>query len=149
MARQIESESRRRFPASVTRVHGNRLVIDRGLNDGIRIGQRFIVYNVSPIELVDPITNKSHGPMEVLKGRGRAIQVGPDSAVLRIEYPPVESGQIVYKNRPLVKTTRVNRKALHCPKAVGRNCPVIPETISIGHRGTLLLLHPGDKVKPL
>jgi hypothetical protein len=46
------------------------LVINRGERDGIKKGQRFLIYAVSPEEMRDPINGESLGQLEMVKGTG-------------------------------------------------------------------------------
>lgn len=70
------------FPAKVVSYMEHRydpdgydqVVINKGSNDGIKIGQRFIVYSVGK-ELFDPDTNESLGNLEIVKGTGTATHV--------------------------------------------------------------------------
>lgn len=52
----------------------NQVIINKGKNDGIKQGQRFIIYSVGD-ELFDPDTNESLGCLEVVKGTGIASHV--------------------------------------------------------------------------
>lgn len=52
----------------------NQVIINKGGNDGIKKGQRFIVYSVGK-ELFDPDTNESLGNLEIVKGTGVATHV--------------------------------------------------------------------------
>lgn len=67
---------RKIFPANVVKViDPYKLAINRGSTDGIRIGQRMLVYLLSEEELIDPNTNESLGHLEIFKGTGKVIHV--------------------------------------------------------------------------
>ncbi|MBE7707134.1 MAG: hypothetical protein E7Z88_00330 [Cyanobacteria bacterium SIG27] len=52
----------------------NQVIINKGKDDGIKRGQRFIVYSIGD-ELFDPDTNESLGCLEIVKGTGIASHV--------------------------------------------------------------------------
>jgi hypothetical protein len=52
-----------------------KLVIDRGRRDGVRIGQRFLIYSLSPEEVHHPVTGASLGHLEIVKGIGMVSEV--------------------------------------------------------------------------
>ena len=47
-----------------------KIVINKGANDGIKVGQVFLVYKEDE-ELFDPDTNESLGRLEIVKGKGK------------------------------------------------------------------------------
>lgn len=51
------------------------IVINGGHLHGIQEGQRFLVYSLDGEEIFDPITNKSLGKLEIVKGTGIATFV--------------------------------------------------------------------------
>lgn len=51
------------------------LVINRGSNDGVKKGQRFLIYDVSDEEIKDPATGESLGHLEIVKGIGKVTHV--------------------------------------------------------------------------
>lgn len=64
------------FPANVIDVSTpNQLVINRGKNNGIQLGQRMLVYCIGSKELKDPQTGKSLGYLEIVRGTGRVVHV--------------------------------------------------------------------------
>lgn len=64
------------FPATVAKVIDNyKLVMNRGEQNGIREGQRMMVYNISDEEIKDPHTGESLGRLELVRGTGRVIFV--------------------------------------------------------------------------
>ena len=64
------------FPAIVVRVVNDRtVVINRGKQDGIRNGQRFIVYHVHSEPEIDPETKENLGYLETVRGTGTATHV--------------------------------------------------------------------------
>ncbi|MGG3802521.1 FlgT C-terminal domain-containing protein [Metabacillus fastidiosus] len=86
------------FPAKVVAVldyEGYRLVINRGTEHGVKIGQRFLVYNVGQ-ELFDPDTRESLGKIEEVKGKGQVTHVQEKMAT-------IESDQI--RNERTIRKT--------------------------------------------
>jgi hypothetical protein len=71
------------FPAKVARViDPYKLVINRGLINGIREDQRMLVYCVDNEEIKDPDTGKSLGFLELVRGSGRIIFVQEEISIL-------------------------------------------------------------------
>lgn len=64
------------FPAIVVSVleHGQKLVINRGERDGVKKGQRFLVYSLGE-EIIDPITEESLGVLEIVRGTGKVVHL--------------------------------------------------------------------------
>lgn len=67
---------------------GDRVVINKGANDGIKIGQRCLVYELTDLEITDPLTNESLGRLEEPKGTGKIVSVQDRMAVLESEAEP-------------------------------------------------------------
>jgi hypothetical protein len=71
------------FPATVVKVlETDRVVINRGTQDGVAVGQQYIVYILDNDVLVDPSTGEELGRLEIIKGVGRVTQVQDRIAVL-------------------------------------------------------------------
>ena len=51
------------------------LVINCGSNDGVKEGQRFLIYDVSQEEIKDPATGESLGHLESVKGIGKVTHL--------------------------------------------------------------------------
>ncbi len=60
----------------------NTAVIDRGAEEGINVGDVFIVFGVEDIETVSPVTQKKIGYFERVKGFGIAVQLQEKQATL-------------------------------------------------------------------
>lgn len=52
-----------------------KIVLNVGEIDGIKIGDKFLIYSVSDDDIIDPISGKSLGKLEIVKGKGRVIYV--------------------------------------------------------------------------
>ncbi|MCK9376482.1 MAG: hypothetical protein M0P73_10045 [Syntrophobacterales bacterium] len=64
------------YLATVVKIIDSRkLVINRGERDGIKYGQRFIIYHVEEEPIIDPITNESLGHLEIVKGTGKVFHI--------------------------------------------------------------------------
>jgi hypothetical protein len=62
-----------------------RLVINRGAQQGVRIGQRFIVFGLGP-EVTDPETNLSLGRIEIVRGTAKVSHVQELMATLTSDH---------------------------------------------------------------
>lgn len=52
-----------------------KLVLNVGKNDGVALGDKFIVYSLSKEDIIDPSTRESLGKLEIVKGRGEVTHV--------------------------------------------------------------------------
>ena len=59
-----------------------RVVINKGMNDGVSEGLKFLIYEAGE-ELFDPDTAESLGRLEVVKGQGKAHHVQEKLSVIR------------------------------------------------------------------
>ena len=72
------------FPATVVQVIDDfRIAINRGSNQGVRVGQRFLLFELSKEEIKDPESGKILGKLEIPKGTGEVIHVQDDMAVIK------------------------------------------------------------------
>jgi hypothetical protein len=58
------------------------VVINRGSLQGIKVGDRFLVFNYGP-DIADPDTGKHLGRLELVRGRGEVIHVQDNLATIR------------------------------------------------------------------
>ncbi len=80
------------FPATVSVVNNPcRLVINRGSRHDVKEGQEFLIYSMSDEEITDPVTGKSLGFLETVKGRGVVSHV--QELMSTIESKTREPGQ--------------------------------------------------------
>jgi len=75
-----------------------KLAINVGSEDGISAGQKFLIYEMSDEEIIDPDTKESLGFLELVKGTGKVIHV-------QQKISTIES--CIYESIP-VKTVRKN-----------------------------------------
>jgi hypothetical protein len=70
------------FPAAVAKVIDDcKVVINRGLSNGIRESQRMLIYRIDE-EIKDPDTGESLGNLELVIGTGKVIFVQEKIAIL-------------------------------------------------------------------
>jgi len=69
-------------PLVASILSSDQVVINSGEKDGIQLGQRFLIYELSDEEIIDPATNESLGYLEIPKGTGRIASVQENMAVL-------------------------------------------------------------------
>jgi DNA gyrase/topoisomerase IV subunit B len=64
------------FPATIVKVIDDcKVVINRGALHKVTEGQQFLLYKLSEEEIKDPISGKSLGYLEIVKGTGKIIHV--------------------------------------------------------------------------
>lgn len=74
------------FPATVVKVIDDyKLVMNRGEQNGIREGQRMMVYHISNEEIKDPNTGESLGFLELVRGTGRVIFVQDKISIIETD----------------------------------------------------------------
>ncbi len=74
-----------------------RCAINKGSDDGIQMGQRFLVYGLGK-EIKDPDTGESLGVLEIVRGRGKVTHVQAKLATLETYEKEVQQGKIIRKN---------------------------------------------------
>ena len=60
---------------------GKQVAINRGFRDGIKVGQRFLVFGLGN-EIHDPDSGKSLGLLEIVRGKGQVIHVQEKMATI-------------------------------------------------------------------
>ena len=74
------------FPATVVKViNDHKLVMNRGEQNGIREGQRMMVYRIDDEEILDPHTGESLGFLELVRGTGRIIFVQDKISIIETD----------------------------------------------------------------
>src|SRR6266446_9867565 len=70
-------------PATVARViDPQKVVINKGAQDGVKFAQRFTIYELSAEDIVDPTTNEPLGRLETIKGTGSVVHIQDRMAIL-------------------------------------------------------------------
>lgn len=76
-----------------------KIVINAGVNKGIKTGQRFLVYALSDHEILDPDTKASLGFLEIVKGTGTVVHVQGKMATIESDvYETSQPTKIIRKN---------------------------------------------------
>jgi hypothetical protein len=77
------------------------LVLNKGSNDGLKVGQRFLIYAIGE-EIIDPDTQKSLGQLEIVKGSGKITHLQPTMATIQsdMKTPPSKIIRRIKKNDP-------------------------------------------------
>lgn len=76
------------YPAAVAKVLSpTRLVINRGEEHGVKHSQRFLIYELSDEEIIDPITKESLGYLESYKGTGKIVHLQDKMSILESDKP--------------------------------------------------------------
>ena len=89
-----------KFPAVVAFVLDEyKVVINRGRDDGIILGQRFLIYELSKEEIIDPVTKQTLGYLEIVKGTGKVAHLQDTMATIESDRkePP---RKVTIKRRP-------------------------------------------------
>lgn len=88
----------KKFPAAVANIINEyKIVINRGNEHNIRLGQRFLIYSLSDEEIIDPITNEPLGYLEIVKGTGKVINVQERISVIESDKTEISNRKIIKK----------------------------------------------------
>jgi len=105
------------YPAMIIEVIDRyKVVINRGSKDGVKLGQRFLIYTLSDKPLIDPNTKETLGHLEYVLGRGKVIHV--QERIATIESDEEEEIREVIRSsiEPDVKTrVRYEKKSFGYP----------------------------------
>jgi hypothetical protein len=75
-------------PVVASVLSSDRVVLNKGAKDGIKVGQRYLIYELTDEEIIDPITGESLGRLEEPKGTGKIVGVQEHIAVLESDQEP-------------------------------------------------------------
>lgn len=78
------------------------LVLNVGSNDGISVGQRFLVYSLGE-EVLDPVSGESLGTLEVVNGTGKVVHVQDRMCILRSDMTTKPRKTISSLSNPLFR----------------------------------------------
>jgi hypothetical protein len=82
-AASSESEqTSERKPAVANVLASDQVALNVGSNHGVKLGQRYLIYELSRYDVTDPATGDSLGKVEIPKGTGRIASVQPYVSVL-------------------------------------------------------------------
>ena len=91
----------RPFPGKVAQVlNGFTLVLNRGADDKVKVGQRFLVYGFGD-EIIDPETQQSLGTLELVRGTGVVAHLQPKLAVLKSDRKNAPQRRVI-KQQPML-----------------------------------------------
>ena len=81
------------FICKVAKVDSSlRLILNKGYDDGIKGGMRFLIYEVSKEDIIDPDTHAILGKLEIVKGTGKVVHTQQRISTLEsdmyLEPPP-------------------------------------------------------------
>ena len=100
-AKDTKNQKEKTFPASVVKIiTDDKVVINRGTRHNIKEGQRFLLYSLSEEEIKDPVSGKSLGYLETVKGTGKITHVQEQMST-------IESDKIEAPERKIIKKTSV------------------------------------------
>jgi len=137
------------FPAAVIKVIDEyKIVINKGSRDGIKNGQRFLIYAETDELLQDPVTLEGLGNLEISKGTGKIIYVQEKWATIESDRTKAPNKKIVTR----IRNNPSNPTALGVGGIMGYlGLPVeVEETIeSPGEKVPFDNPSYGDKVKPI
>lgn len=75
-------------PVVASVLSSDRVVLNKGSDDGIKVGQRYLIYELDDEDIIDPITNESLGRLQVPKGMGKIVSVQKRMSVLESDQEP-------------------------------------------------------------
>jgi hypothetical protein len=133
------------FPATVIKVLDDyNLVVNKGSRDGIKKGQRFLIYATTDELLQDPVTLEALGYLEIPKGTGKIVY-------LQEKWATIKSDRITAPTKKIVTKTRSNPySATSVIGALGMSPVEVEETIEAPGK-SIPFDDPsrGDKVMPI
>ena len=89
------------FPITVLQVKDKRIWVNRGNDSGIKMGERFIVFEPGE-DLVDPQTGENLGSAEMEVGEAKVTRINPKVTVMEItKGDPASIGQGFILRRPV------------------------------------------------
>ena len=83
-----------------------RLVLNRGLNDGVRSGDRFLIFALGA-ELKDPETGEGLGRLEVVRGTGTVVHVQERMATIQSDAFETTSPRTIKRGPSIFGTEEV------------------------------------------
>ena len=98
---ETQEKLEKKFPAFVASIINEyKVVINRGIEHDIRLGQRFLIYKLSDEEIIDPITKEPLGYLEIVKGTGKVIHLQEKMATIESDKTERTSTTITKKIHP-------------------------------------------------
>jgi len=75
------------------------VVLNAGANDGVRMGQRFLIYEIGA-EIIDPDTKVGLGKLETVRGTGTVAYLQPMIATVKSDMKEANPSRIVRRSSP-------------------------------------------------
>ncbi len=89
------------FPITVIQVKGKRIWVNRGNDSGMKMGERFIVFEPGE-DLIDPQTGENLGSAEMEVGEAKVTRINPKVTVLEVtKGDPAQIAQGFLLRRPV------------------------------------------------
>lgn len=89
------------FPITVIQTKGNRIWVNRGNDSGMKMGERFIVFEPGE-DLIDPQTGENLGSAEMEVGEAKVVRINPKVTVMEVtKGDPSYIGQGFILRRPV------------------------------------------------
>lgn len=89
---RVEQEQEKKHEPAVAALLGSdRVVLNIGSVNHVRVGQRWLIYELSDFEVTDPTTGESLGRVEIPKGTGKIVGVQERMSVLESDQEPPET----------------------------------------------------------
>lgn len=87
-APEQERQTAMKRPVVASVLSSDRVVLNKGSDDGIKVGQRYLIYELDDEDIIDPVTNESLGRLQVPKGTGKIVSVQKRISVLESDQEP-------------------------------------------------------------
>ena len=89
------------FPITVIQTKGNRIWVNRGNDSGMKMGERFIVFEPGE-DLIDPQTGENLCSAEMEVGEAKVVRINPKVTVMEVtKGDPSYIGQGFILRRPV------------------------------------------------
>lgn len=127
------------FPATVVKVINDyKVVINRGSIHKVKEGKRFLFYKLGEEELKDPVSGKSLGRLELIKGMGKVVHVQERISTIEsnIREPP---------KKRIIRSTPLTRPLLDIMGGSKEEVIITPSSRLVPFDNLVI----GDKVKPI
>jgi hypothetical protein len=115
------------------------VVINRGAADGVKLGDRFLVFGEGP-HIADPDTGRDLGQLELVRGRGQVVHVQDQMATVRT----IERR----RTRPAKRIVRTDDRGLWSASGLFKG-NVVEEELAPEEEMPFESVHVGDQAKPI
>lgn len=68
-------------------IDSHQLVLNVGSEDGVDLGIRFLIYGLSEDDIIDPVTSKPLGRLELVRGTGSVTYVQDKMSIITSDTP--------------------------------------------------------------